>query len=565
MTVRNYIGLACTGHDNAIAIVDDAGEVLFAEGTERALQSKRAISASPDDPVRIGSLVEQYCDPEADLVVARSWSDQAGAVLQAELDATPRAFSAYRYVLSVVGESVQRPTLHLPHRYRYGEGMGKTRRVEERAYDHHLTHAATACFSSTLEDAVCLVIDGFGEGSSLGAFQYRDGAIDRIDVEPTPMNASLGMLYDAACDLCGFDHWKGEQWKVMGLAPYGKRSEEAYEILRSMLQVKGLSLERGTWARSAAALHELTTGDAPKVKTEDLAHTAQLVFSELVIELCRNLHERVPSKALVLGGGCALNSSCNGELVEATPFEELFVFSAPADDGNAVGAALLAHREDRDAQRRSAICSPYLGSELSEETLERAERFDKIPSLVRHDDVEERTADLLAEGRILGWAQGRAEFGPRALGNRSILADPRRADMKDRINALVKFREAFRPFAPSILHEFGDEYFEAYQESPYMERTLRFRPEVRDRIPAVVHVNGTGRLQTVREEWNPRYYRLIRAFYERTGVPMVLNTSLNIMGKPIIHSVEDALALFYTTGLEALVVGDCVIEATARD
>jgi carbamoyltransferase len=301
------------------------------------------------------------------------------------------------------------------------------------------------------------------------------------------------------------------------------------------------------------------------VTREDLAHTAQLVFSELVIELCRNLHDRIPAKALLLGGGCALNSSCNGEIVEATPFEQLFVFSAPADDGNAVGAALLAHHEDHGPQRRTSIRSPYLGSELSEETLERAERFGKIPNLVRHDDVEQRAAELLAEGRILGWAQGRAEFGPRALGNRSILADPRRADMKDRINALVKFREAFRPFAPSILHEFGDEYFEAYQESPYMERTLRLRPEVRNQVPAVVHVDGTGRLQTVREEWNPRYYRLIRAFYERTGVPMLLNTSLNIMGKPIIHSVEDALALFYTTGLEALVVGDRIIDSPARD
>jgi len=167
---------------------------------------------------------------------------------------------------------------------------------------------------------------------------------------------------------------------------------------------------------------------------------------------------------------------------------------------------------------------------------------------------------LLAGGKLVGWVQGRAEFGPRALGNRSILADPRPVDMKDRINTLVKFREEFRPFAPSILDEFGDEYFENYQVSPYMERTLTFKESVRQKIPAIVHVNRTGRLQSVRHEWNERFYDLIYAFYELTGVPLLLNTSFNIMGKPIMHSVEDAVGLFYTTGLDALAIEDYLIE-----
>jgi carbamoyltransferase len=197
---------------------------------------------------------------------------------------------------------------------------------------------------------------------------------------------------------------------------------------------------------------------------------------------------------------------------------------------------------------------------MSPLALENLARFGKLPNL-RHlpGTIARETARLLAQGQLVGWVQGRAEFGPRALGNRSILADPRPPEMKDRINERVKFREEFRPFAPSILDEYGDEYFENYQVTPYMERTLRFRESVRQKVPAIVHVNATGRLQSVRREWNEKYYDLIRAFQELTGVPMLLNTSFNIMGKPIIHSVEDALGLFFTTGLDALVIEDYLI------
>jgi carbamoyltransferase len=174
--------------------------------------------------------------------------------------------------------------------------------------------------------------------------------------------------------------------------------------------------------------------------------------------------------------------------------------------------------------------------------------------------VHEEAADLLAEGKALGWIQGRAEFGPRALGNRSILADPRRGDVRDRINAIVKFREQFRPFAPSILDEHGCEYFESYQVSPYMERALVWRREVRSHVPAVVHVDGTGRLQSVRREWNEPLHALLSAFHRRTGVPVLLNTSLNVIGKPIVHTLEDALGLFCTTALDALIVDDVIIE-----
>jgi carbamoyltransferase len=298
--------------------------------------------------------------------------------------------------------------------------------------------------------------------------------------------------------------------------------------------------------------------DVPALTCADLAFTGQLVFNEICGELLVNLRALGLSDNLALSGGCALNSSWNGKIAERVGFEQLFVNSAPADDGNAVGAAWLAYYEDHPAARPPRrVQSPYLGESMHPSTLDNLGRFGGLTNaLAPGIPIHERAAELLAEGKIVGWVQGRAEFGPRALGNRSILADPRRSDIKDVINARVKFREEFRPFAPSILHEHGDEYFEHYQESPYMERALRFRPEVVDRVPGVVHVDGTGRLQSVRRENNPRFYDLIRAFKTITGIPVLLNTSFNIMGKPIIHSVEDAVAVFFTSGLDALVIDD---------
>jgi carbamoyltransferase len=366
------------------------------------------------------------------------------------------------------------------------------------------------------------------------------------------------------CGLCGFDIWQGEEWKVMGLAPYGSRNQRIHELMHQCIRVEGLGLECPSGR--PAALAELLTfarkPGAPPAEAADLAYTGQLVFTELMTELLNNLYDLGISENLVLGGGCALNSAYNGKILGQTRFRNLHVYAAPGDDGNALGAALLAFHDDHpDVRLRPRFQSPYLGSSMSAETMRNVRRFGRIPNITELPGrVHERAAQLLAEGRIIGWVQGRAEFGPRALGNRSILADPRPADMKDRINALVKFREEFRPFAPSILHEFGDDYFVDYQESPYMERTLQFREEVRDKVPAVVHVDGTGRLQSVKKQWNAKFHDLISEFYRITQVPILLNTSFNIMGKPIIHSVEDAIATFYTTGLDALIIEDCLIE-----
>lgn len=578
---RNYIGLACTGHDNALAIVDSAGQVVFAEATERCLQNKRAYNCAPDVIMELDRLVREYCEKDAEIVIAKTWSDEAIAIFQEELALTAkrreglaeslqanmlrREAEIYEYYLaSFATNSINDAGAHV--KFFLEKKFG--RRVEMRAFNHHLTHAAAACYTSAFDDAACLIADGNGEGVSISCYAYKDGKITEIDAGVTRIlgNAarSLGNFYGNLCSWCGFDVWRGEEWKVMGLAPYGKHNEKIYQLLHERMRVDGLTLdcpESGEKALARLATF-IRTPRQPALAAADLAYTGQVVFSELMSQLIDALYAQGISDNLVLGGGCGLNSSYNGKIVELTKFRRAHVFAAPADDGNALGAALLAFGADHPEHRLGGrLQTPYLGSRMSEDVLEKLVTFGELPNL-QHlpGQICQRTAKLLAEGKIVGWVQGRAEFGPRALGNRSILADPRRVDMKERINARVKFREEFRPFAPSILEEYGEEYFVHYQPTPYMERTLAFREGVRDKVPAVVHVDGTGRLQTVRKDWNPRYDELIREFHRLTGVPIVLNTSLNVMGKPIVHSVEDAVAVLFTSGLDAMVIEDYLIE-----
>ena len=380
--------------------------------------------------------------------------------------------------------------------------------------------------------------------------------------------SSIGFFFGLVTDLCGFDQVKGEEWKVMGLAPFGSRNPFLLAQLRRMFGVRDGDLEFA----DAVIIRDAVASIAARRPAElsqgwaDLARAGQDVFEEMMDVLLAEASAKVASDNLVLSGGCALNSSLNGKILSRTRFRRLHVPSAPADDGNAVGAAWLAWAEDQGHRPAAHGClSPYLGSELRTDVFAAMAGWEPRLRRLPADRIVPEAARLLAAGKLVGWAQGRAEFGPRALGNRSILADPRQAGMKDAINAKVKFREGFRPFAPSILAEHAADWFEDYQESPYMERTLRFRPDKRDRTPAVVHADGTGRLQTVTQAANPRFHALINEFHRLTGVPLVLNTSFNIMGKPILHTAEDAILMFHTTGLDAIVVEDFLLVKDPRD
>jgi carbamoyltransferase len=584
-----YIGLCHTYHDPALALLGPDGAVLYTEATERFLQSKRALGAEPDHLFLLPRLLADYCPDAGRFVVAANWRARRPAWeklakllgwLSPEGILRREGRRLHTWVPMYQLHHMQAAQHHALKRSRINLARTLKRdfpgvAVEFRHYDHHLTHAALACYGSPFADALCAVIDSYGEEGSMAFFEYRNGRIRPLFETRGPQ--SLGFYYMRLTDLCGFDWLGGEEWKVMGLASYGRPDEEVLGWLREMMRVEGLSLSTNYPAffdRLARLETRRRAPDQPPETAADLAHTGQLFFTDTVNRILTHLHssslspweragvreskQAFASDHLVLSGGCALNSVCNGQIPASTPFRSLYVPPAPADDGTALGAALLAyHRDHPEGPSEPRLLSPYLGSRIDAAAVERFARYSQFPARHLPDGaIVPAAAELLAQGQILGWVQDRAEFGPRALGNRSILADPRHPGMGERVNRDVKFRERFRPYAPAILHEHGPDYFRDYQESPYMERTLSFRPEARDRVPAVVHVDGTGRLQTVKPEWNPRFQALLADFHRRTGVPVLLNTSFNVMGKPIVHSVEDAFGVFLGSGLDALVIGD---------
>lgn len=570
------IGLATTFHDPALAIVGPDGTVLFAEATERYLQYKRAPNCEPDTGPRMEALLKRYIPKGAEIRLATSWSgeftgfldqmDRAGSFsLDALLKLSPELNR------SLVPERAERAfiaSLHLAQqRAGIGTMLGLDRAFGEarisglKRYGHHLSHAAYACWSSPFSDAACLIVDGMGETGASAIFALSGGEIS--EVKRHRGRESIGFYFGLITDLAGFDQTKGEEWKIMGLAPYGRRDPELLALLRQLYRIDGYKLrftDAATVRRVAAEILAHRPAEALDRGWADLARCGQDVFAEMMEALLAETAALVPSENLVLAGGCALNSSYNGKIASRHGFARVHVPSAPADDGNAIGAAWLAHAGANPGWRApKGPMTPYLGSSVSTEPLERMTAWEPRLQKLAPEEIALKTAELLTEGKLVGWVQGRAEFGPRALGNRSILADPRPADAKDQLNAKVKYREAFRPFAPSILAEHGPDWFEDYQDAPYMERTLTWKQAVRAQVPAVVHEDGTGRLQSVTPERNPRYHALISAFHALTGVPVILNTSFNVMGKPILHTTEDAILMFYTTGLDALVVEDWLL------
>jgi carbamoyltransferase len=573
------VGHANGVHDPAICVEVDGQ--LYAEAIERHTQCKRGFEATrlwySREPLRDALRRMDASQLEgADVTVVSTWdiaslrgwdaspSSSYWTRLQGDLARTEDIFAGQvRALLEGVPPLARRGDLL---QSRHGTNYWS------RVIPHHIAHAANAVYTSPFEECVAMVIDGYGERSSLDFYHFHDdrfdplGGDDLITSEGVDVKQSLGSLYTHVTWLCGFKPHDGEEWKVMGLAAYGAPRADIHDFFRERIHVRGLAatvtIPDPDWERLESLVGGFRRETDPDIeRSADLAHNFQRCFEDVILELARSAHRLGLSDNLAYAGGCALNSSVNGKLIPASGFTRLHVPSAPADDGNALGAVLHEKHCVRREPRSLRVMSPYLGSPVDAAALRRivsrsgakAEFFDDEASLC------DRVADLLAGGEIIGWMQGRAEYGPRALGMRSILADPRPADMKDRINARVKFREEYRPLAPSILHEHGPDYFENYQESPYMERTLVFREEVRARVPAVVHRDGTGRLHSVREDRSPRFYRLIERFRQKTQIPLLLNTSYNVMGKPIVHSIEDALTVLYTTGLDRAVIENCII------
>lgn len=432
--------------------------------------------------------------------------------------------------------------------------------LRENYFDHHLCHAAAAAYSSPFEEAVVAVIDGYGQMTSTAFYHFSNGTLRHLKAIKKSKN-SLGFFYSFLCAACGFNPDLGEEWKVMGLAPYGSLIPELYDKLATLIPMKnGRFVNPGIFFDIALydrLISRAVSGGSHPYQTKDIACTGQKVFEDKMMECLGYVHGMGRSGNLVLAGGCALNSSCNGKIAERTPFRNVYVYNAPGDDGTAVGAAILSYLTVNPlaSLNRKSLLSPYKGSHIEKNALHKAVK--NTPFCYFLGEKKYRVAaQLLSEGNIIGWVQGRAEFGPRALGNRSILADPRREDIKDIINEKLKYRESFRPFAPSILEEYGAEIFENYQTSYYMDKTLTIKACYRQKIPGVTHVNGTGRLQSVNKELNPPFYSLLSEFRKLTGIPVLLNTSFNLSGKPIVHNIDDIMASLYTSGLSAVVVED---------
>ncbi|AXS39709.1 carbamoyltransferase C-terminal domain-containing protein [Breoghania sp. L-A4] len=553
-----HLGLSTSGHDPALAIVDETGRVMFAEATERFVQDKRAWGIAPDHVNHLeAALAAIGFDPQTDeLRVATSWktvkADLPVQLSNALLPATDGRWlrQLHTGIHAAAGASLLRLGLaqHMP---------------EVSRFDHHLCHAVAASLFAPVEDAACLVIDGEGEVGAVSLFDLRDRKIRRRWRSWGP--GSLGTLYAWLTGLCGFDWRLGEEWKVMGLAAYGKVRPELRDVMSSIVSVEKGRLrfaDEDALVKAHETLRPFArSAGASPLEAADLAASGQAAFSELADQVLTECLDGAQGN-LILSGGCALNSSYNGTIAGRTGFERVFVPPAPADDGNAIGAAILSWMQTTGTSRIPVSDgSPFLGSTPSRKALARLShlgRFGMVSDISGGSAGE--IARRLEQGKIIGVMRGRAEFGPRALGNRSILADPRSPDMKERLNRDVKGREPYRPFAPVIAEETVSDWFERPQASAYMSFALPWRDDRKDLVPAVVHEDGTGRLQTVSATNAPWMYDVVQAFGALTGVPIVLNTSFNIMGKPIVHSIEDALALFMTSGLDAVLIGELLLE-----
>lgn len=461
--------------------------------------------------------------------------------------------------------------------------------------EHHRAHLASAFYCSPFERAAVLSVDGFGDFAS-SAWGHGEGSELHLDGQ-VYFPHSLGAFYTAITQFLGFPNY-GDEYKVMGLAPYGQPTQiEAMREIVQLLPDGRFALNLRYFNHATQRLPHQWSNGSPVVGTHyspaleellgparqpdqpleqrhhDIARSAQAMYEEAFFHLLRALHQRHPLDALCIAGGCGANSVANGKVTLHTPFREVYVQAAAGDAGGALGAALEVWHQLGEP-RCQPMGAAYLGAQpgpgeiqallqgpaVIAQLQEAGCQISEVGDSALPDEAAllDRVSAALTEGRVVGWFEGRMEWGPRALGHRSILGDPRRADMKDILNLKIKRRESFRPFAPSVLREHVADWFELDGDVPYMMQVYPIRGEKRPLIPAVTHVDGTGRLQTVSEADNGRYYRLIQRFLERTGVPMVLNTSFN-ENEPIVCTPQQALDCFLRTRMDLLVLGDTLI------
>jgi len=559
----NILGISCFYHDSAAALVRD-GQLVAAASEERFTRKKH----DADFPAQAVA----YCLAEAGLPLSAidyvAFYDKPllkfERLLQMYIATWPRSYTSFRRAMPVW----LKEKLWTPQIIRKGldDYKGPILYLE-----HHMSHAASSFLVSPFEEAAILTVDGVGEWATASRGVGRGNQIELHDEVRFPH--SLGMLYSAFTYYLGFKVNSAE-YKVMGLAPYGEPTF-AQKIRDNLIKVAAdgsfkLNMDYFSYHYGLTMTNrrfDELFGAPPRQpedkltqREKDLARSVQVVTEEVVMALARGLYEKTRLRDLCMAGGVALNCVANGKLLKEGPFDRIFVQPAAGDAGGAVGAAMYVWNSYLGNPRQFVWPHAYWGPEFSDKQVlgfldEHSIPYETMPmpKLIGH------TAGLIEAQKVVGWFQGRMEFGPRALGSRSILADARHAENRDRVNLAIKFRESFRPFAPSVLAESAREWFDMTAPDPYMLFVADVHKDKRV-IPAVTHVDGSARIQTVERAQNERYYDLIAEFGKRTGVPLIINTSFNVRGEPIVCSPEDAYNCFLQTHMDALVMGDTVLE-----
>lgn len=556
------LGLSCFYHDSAAALVHD-GQLVAAVAEERFVRRKH----TSEFPIK----AVEYCLKQAGITI-----DQVDhicfyekpfvkfdRILITALSQFPRSY--FSFLKSV--------PLWLKERLWMKTQIQDSLNTEKEILfsQHHLSHAAAAFLVSPFEKAAILTVDGVGEWCTTG-IGYGEGTQIHMEQE-IDFPHSLGLLYSAVTAYIGFKVNDAE-WKVMGLAPYGKpRYLDKFDQLIDIKPDGSFRLNLKYFSHHYASnlpfnRHFEALLGQPRRAPEsditdfhkDIAASVQKVVERVMVGMANNLYERHKIDNICIAGGVGLNSVANWKILKNTPFKNIFIQPAAGDDGAAIGAAFIVYNTMLGNKRQFVMRHAHYGPEYSNDEIRACLQSvgAKYEELSQSEMIR-RTAKLIADDQVIGWFQGRMEFGPRALGGRSILANPRNPEMKNIINTKIKFREWFRPFAPSVLRESVSEYFDMDGDSPFMLLVPDVLPEKRDLLPAVTHEDGTGRVQTVTKADNPIYYELIKEFGRITGIPVIVNTSFNVRGEPIVCTPQDAYNCFVRTGIDALVMGNFLI------
>lgn len=434
---------------------------------------------------------------------------------------------------------------------------------------HHKSHVVGSFFCSPYREAALLSMDGSGEWAT-ASLGYGNG-IEITDFKQIYYPYSMGSIYEAITYFCGFKP-SYDEGKTMGLAPLGDKERFIHDV-REMIKVSAdgnLHIDFDYFGFDDGQFEYLTDKFIQKFGSRrlprqpfekhhmDVAAAFQTRLEEVALEFCKYLKRKTNAEYLVIAGGVSLNSVMNGRIVRESGFKDVYVMPAAGDNGTSIGAAYYIYNAILKNPRTEPHMNAYLGTEYSNQQIESILKECKL-DYTFFENIEQKTAELLHAGNILCWFQGRMEIGPRALGGRSIIADPTNKSMKDKINAEVKHREAYRPFAPSVIMEAASDYFDLTVEDPFMLKVCNVKAEMMALLPAITHVDGTARAQTVNKDTNPRYHKMITEFGKLSGVPVILNTSFNIMDEPIVESPYDAIRCFFSTGLDYLIIGNYVV------